>query len=187
MPTKRRDPQTHDQQDPASHHQGASATEQQQSSPDLQARVAELEKSIEDKTDHYIRMAADFDNFRKRARQEQLDVIQHASQRLIEALLPVLDDLHLTLEHAPPEAAGDWIKGLELSVQKLEDVLAAQGVRGIESAGERFDPKLHEAVGSDESDLPEDTVVQELRRGYRMHDRVLRPSLVRVARKPSAT
>ncbi|OLB80277.1 MAG: nucleotide exchange factor GrpE [Actinobacteria bacterium 13_2_20CM_2_66_6] len=78
-----------------------------------------------------------------------------------------------------------WLKGLELSVRKLEDALGTHGLQPIESVGARFDPKLHEAVGEEESaEHPEDTVVSELRRGYRLRDRVVRPALVKVARTP---
>jgi molecular chaperone GrpE len=169
----------------------ASAAEQEpgsQPSPaELQARLAELESKLDESEDRRLRLVADVDNIRKRARQERLDVIQHASQGVIEALLPVLDDLHRALEHAPTSSDDSWLKGIELSVQKLEDILAAQGVEGIDSLGEPFDPNLHEAVGAVDSDAPEDTVVQELRRGYRLHDRVVRPALVKVARRPVTT
>jgi molecular chaperone GrpE len=154
---------------------------------ELETRIAELQTKLDECEDRSLRLAADMDNMRKRARQERLDVIQHASQGMIEALLPVLDDLHRALEHAPRSSQDSWLKGIELSVQKLEDMLAAQGVRGIDALGEQFDPNLHEAVGAVDSDAPEDTVVQELRRGYRLHDRVVRPSLVKVARHPVTT
>jgi molecular chaperone GrpE len=166
---------------------GARAAEEEPAQPspaELQARVAELESKLDESEDRRLRLAADVDNIRKRARQERLDVIQHASQGVIEALLPVLDDLHRALEHAPRSADDSWLKGIELSVQKLEDILAAQGVQGIDAMGEPFDPTMHEAVGAVDSDAPEDTVVQELRRGYRLHDRVVRPALVKVARHP---
>jgi molecular chaperone GrpE len=101
-------------------------------------------------------------------------------------LLPALDDLHKALENKPPGTDESWLKGVELSVRKLEEALGAHGLEPIEAVGARFDPKLHEAIGHEESaDHPEDTVVSELRRGYRIRDRVVRPALVKVSRRPA--
>ncbi len=151
----------------------------------LEDRTAELDSALAEAKDRYLRLAADFENYKKRMRQEQVETIQHASAELINRLLPVLDDLHNVLEHAPQGIDQSWLKGLELSVRKLEDALGTHGLQPIESVGARFDPKLHEAVGEEESgEHPEDTVVSELRRGYRLRDRVVRPALVKVARTP---
>jgi molecular chaperone GrpE len=99
--------------------------------------------------------------------------------------LPALDDLHKALDHKPKDVDDAWVKGLELSVRKLDEALSAHGLEPIESVGARFDPKLHEAIGSEESvEHPEDTITSELRRGYRIRDRVVRPALVKVARPP---
>ena len=152
----------------------------------MEAKIAELESAAAEARDRYLRLAADFDNFKKRARQEQLETIQHASAELIGRLLPALDDLHKALENQPPGTDESWLKGVELSVRKLEEALGAHGLEPIEAVGARFDPKLHEAIGHEESaDHPEDTVVSELRRGYRIRDRVVRPALVKVSRLPA--
>src|SRR5437867_12951871 len=152
----------------------------------LEARVAELESALAEARDRHLRLAADFDNYKKRARQEQLETIQHASADLIARVLPVLDDLHSVLDHKPEGIEESWVRGLELSVRKLEEALGTHGLQPIESVGARFDPKLHEAVGHEESaEHPEDTVVSELRRGYRLRDRVVRPALVKVSRRPA--
>jgi molecular chaperone GrpE len=151
-----------------------------------QGRIAELESALAETKDKYIRLAADFDNFKKRTRQEQLETIQHASAELIGRLLPVLDDLQSALEHKPSRVDESWVKGLELGVRKLEEALGTHGLQPIEAVGSRFDPKMHEAVGHEVStEHPEDTVVSELRRGYRIRDRVVRPALVKVARPPA--
>lgn len=152
----------------------------------MEAKIAELESALAEARDRHLRLAADFDNYKKRARQEQLETIQHASAELIGRLLPGLDALHNALEHKPDGVDEAWAKGVELSVRKLEEALGAHGLEAIESVGARFDPKLHEAIGHEESsEHPEDTVVSELRRGYRIRDKVVRPALVRVARPPS--
>jgi len=152
-----------------------------------EGKIAELESALAETKERYLRLAADFENYKKRMRQEQLETIQHASAELIARLLPVLDDLHNVLEHEPEDVDQSWVKGLELSVRKLEEALGMHGLQPIEAVGSRFDPKLHEAVGEEESaEHPEDTVVSELRRGYRLRDRVVRPALVKVARPPLA-
>ena len=151
----------------------------------METKIAELESELAEARDRRLRLAADFDNFKKRTRQEQLETIQHASADLIARLLPALDDLHKALDHKPKGVDDAWVKGLELSVRKLDEALSAHGLEPIESVGARFDPKLHEAIGSEESvEHPEDTITSELRRGYRIRDRVVRPALVKVARAP---
>jgi molecular chaperone GrpE len=154
----------------------------------METKIAELESELSEAKDRRLRLAADFDNFKKRTRQEQLETIQHASADLIARLLPALDDLHKALDHKPKGIDDAWVKGLELSVRKLDEALSAHGLEPIESVGARFDPKLHEAIGSEESaEHPEDTITSELRRGYRIRDRVVRPALVKVARQPEPT
>jgi len=149
------------------------------------ARTAEPDAAIAEAKDRYLRLAADFENYKRRTRQEQLDTIQHASADLIARLLPALDDLRSALEHKPAGVDAAWAKGIELGVRKLEEAMSAHGLEPIESVGARFDPKFHEAIGHEEvADQPDDTVVTELRRGYRIRDRVLRPSLVKVSRRP---
>ncbi len=157
---------------------------QQQSAGDA-ANREKLEAELADARQRYLRLAADFENFKKRSRQDQLDTIQHASADLISRLLPVLDDLRSALEHKPEGVDEAWAKGIELSLRKLEEVMSTHGLEPIPSVGSRFDPRYHEAIGHVESDEhPEDTVVTELRRGYRIRDRVVRPSLVKVSRRP---
>src|SRR2546427_5617946 len=176
MPTRKHSRESHESES------------EERATASLESRLAELESALAEAKDRHLRLAADFDNYKKRARQEQLETIQHASADLIARVLPVLDDLHNVLEHKPEGIDETWVKGLELSVRKLEEALGTHGLEPIEAVGARFDPKLHEAVGHEESrDHPEDTVVSELRRGYRVRDRVVRPALVKVARPPART
>jgi molecular chaperone GrpE len=153
---------------------------------DERARLDDLMSQLEEANKRQLRLAADFENFKKRARQEQLETMQHAAATLAERLLPVLDDAERALEHAPEGVDEGWLKGVRMTFRKLEEILAGVGVERIEALGARFDPSLHEAIGSEDSqEQPEDTVLAELRPGYRMHDRVLRPALVKVARRPA--
>jgi molecular chaperone GrpE len=152
----------------------------------LESKIAELEAAAAEAKDRHLRLAADFDNYKKRSRQEQVETIQHASAELISRLLPGLDDLHKALDHKPEGIDEAWVKGVELSVRKLEDALRAHGLEAIEAVGKPFDPKVHEAIGHEESsEHPEDTVLEVLRPGYRVRDRVVRPALVKVARPPA--
>jgi molecular chaperone GrpE len=130
-------------------------------------------------------MAADFANFRKRSRQAELEIAQQAAAALAGRLLPVLDDGERALEQLPEGIDENWLKGIRLTFQKLRDALAAVGVEPIDAVGQDFDPKLHDAIGSEESSrYPEGAVARELRRGYRIGDQVLRPTLVNLARGP---
>jgi molecular chaperone GrpE len=180
MPTKR----THD--DSTEEPQANSADTATTQAPAQEEAGGDLPSQLEEANGRLLRLAADFDNYKKRSRQEQLDTMRYAAATLAERLLPVLDDAQRTLQHVPEGVEEGWLKGLELTFRKLEEVLASVGVERIDALGERFDPNFHEAIASEESeDQPEDTVVAELRPGYRIHDRVLRPALVRVARKPA--
>jgi molecular chaperone GrpE len=148
-------------------------------------RLEEVGSQLREAEDRYLRMRADLDNVKRRSAQQQLEARKYAAGELASRLLPVLDDAERALEHAPEGTDETWLQGLRLTVQKLRDVLTSLGVEPIGAMGARFNPELHEAVGSEESpDQPEGTVMRELRRGYRLHDRVLRPSLVKLARPP---
>src|SRR5260370_39981146 len=103
-----------------------------------------MESAAAETKDKYLRLAADFENYKKRSRQEQMETIQHASADLISRLLPVVDDLEKVLEHRPAGIDESWLKGLELSLRKLEEGLCTHGLQPIETVGARFDPKPHE-------------------------------------------
>src|SRR5437588_5357762 len=105
----------------------------------MEQKIAELESELAEARSKYLRLAADFDNYKKRMRQEQMETIQHASAELIGRLLPVLDDLQSVLEHKPEGVDESWAKGLELSVRKLEEALGTHGLQAIEAVGSRFD------------------------------------------------
>ncbi|MBV9100243.1 MAG: nucleotide exchange factor GrpE [Candidatus Dormibacteraeota bacterium] len=142
---------------------------------DLRARLAELE-------DRYLRLAADFENYKRRKTQELADRSRYASEDAARAMLPVLDNLRRAVEHAPEGGAEEFfVNGLQLVVREFEAALERLGVSRVQSVGEPFDPALHEAIGGEEADVEHDTVSDELVAGYRLHDRLLRPAMVRVA------
>jgi molecular chaperone GrpE len=167
------------------HHSQEDSQADIQAGPRAEPGAHELASQLEEANSRHLRLAADFENFKKRARQEQVDTMRYGGANLAERLLPVLDDLELALGHAPEGVDDSWLKGVQMTFRKLQEVLGNAGVERIQAEGNRFDPSLHEAIGSEESEeAPEDTVLAELRPGYRMHDRVLRPALVKVARRP---
>jgi molecular chaperone GrpE len=148
----------------------------------LEAARAEARESA----DRHLRLAAEMDNMRRRHRQEQLDRLQYGNAELITKLLPVLDNFHRALDHAEEGVGGpveQLRNGLLMVVKQFEDILASEGVTPIETEGKFFDPNLHQAVLAEASpDHEEGQIISELQRGYTLHDRVLRPSMVKVAR-----
>ena len=159
---------------------------------ELSARVEELERELadarargEEHLYNWQRSAADFANFKRRTDEERALAGQFSTALLISKLLAVLDDFDRALESVPPEADDPWIEGVKLVERKLRGVLESEGVTPIEAVGLPFDPNLHEAVAhEDTADHPDNDIIGEVQRGYRLHDRVIRPSLVRVANNP---
>ena len=145
---------------------------------DLRAQVAAANDSA-------LRAQADLQNFRRRSDENVKRQIRDANERLIKELLPVLDDFDLALDAArKTESYEQLIGGVSAVSRKFLLTLSKQGVEPIPAVGEPFSAEVHEAVMLDEdSDLPDETVTAELRRGYTLHDRVIRPSLVKVAKK----
>ncbi len=151
----------------------------------LERELAEVRAKNEEHLYNWQRSAADFANFKRRTDEERATVGQFSNAILIGKLLAVLDDFDRALENVPPDAHEGWIEGVKLVERKLRTVLESEGVEAIEAVGQPFDPNLHEAVVHEPTaDHPDNQVIGELQRGYRLHDRVIRPSLVRVANNP---
>ena len=158
----------------------------------LRADVERLQKELDEakeRADRYHsnwqRSAADFQNWKRRTDQEKADLTRFAESALTTDLLRVLDDFERAFLSLPPELRSfTWIEGVYLIGQKLYGLLQARGLSPIEAAGQEFDPHLHEAVLREDDAEGADSlvVVQELQRGYRLHDRVLRPTMVKVGR-----
>jgi molecular chaperone GrpE len=143
---------------------------------------AAIRALLAEREGQYLRLAADFENFRRRKAQELNDRVRYGSEDAARALLPALDNLRRAVDHAPEGTDNAFLEGVRMTVRQFEDALTSLGVTPIESVGTRFDPSVHEAVAGVESpEVEHDTVVDELQRGYRLHDRVIRPSMVRVA------
>jgi molecular chaperone GrpE len=165
--------------------QRASATvsdEPTDGASDAQASPGEAEATFA----RYQRLAADFENYKRRTRQELADRTQYANEELLRKLLPILDNFRRALSHTPSNLDPSWLEGIKLVARQFEATLAAQGLTPIAALGEKFDPAQHEAIARQETDTEEEgTIVEEMQPGYRLHDRVLRPTLVKVAQPPA--
>jgi molecular chaperone GrpE len=153
---------------------------------------AELERARGELARHEeraVRLAADFDNFRKRNLREREEAHRYGHENLVKDLLGAVDNLDRAVEHARRSGAADFesmLQGVELVQRELQGVLAKHGVVRIEAAGELFDPTVHEAVAQqEEGSVPANTVVQVYQPGYRLWDRLLRPARVVVSKPPA--
>lgn len=146
--------------------------------------VSEVEKLRAERDsllDRLARMQADFENARKRAAKEQQEYRDYALADMAKTLIPVLDSFDRALESSPEKS--EFHNGVELIHKQLQDVLAKIGVKAIAAKGEQFDPRFHEAIEMVDTDDAEDhQVLEELQRGYKLKDRLLRPAMVKVAR-----
>lgn len=134
--------------------------------------------------DRVKRLQADFDNYRRRTRQEQCELSAFVTQNLIKELLPVIDNLERALASRPAEDPSGFGAGVEMIYRQFYGELEKQGIAVVESVGTMFDPTRHEAVMTVEgSELPEGTIVEEFQKGYEACGKLLRPALVKVARK----
>jgi molecular chaperone GrpE len=133
--------------------------------------------------DRLARLQAEFENARKRAERERIEFRDYATGSVVEQFLPVVDNFELALKSSG--TAEQLRHGVELIVKQMDEVLRGLQVNPIATVGEQFDPRLHEALGSVErDDLPDQHVAEEIRRGYKLRERMLRPALVRVAHNP---
>ncbi len=137
-----------------------------------------------------LRTSADFDNFKKRAAREKQEAIKFANESLLQKLIPVLDNFDMALS-AAQAAQGDSVESLQTGInmihQQLKNAVGEAGLEEVDAAGKPFDPNLHEAVSQKESaEAPEGSVLQQLRKGYKLRDRLLRPASVVVAKTPGA-
>lgn len=149
-----------------------------------EGELARLRAELLDLTSRLMRAQADFENYRKRVAREREELALYANQKLLLGILPVLDNLERAL--AVPPAPGDekLRQGVELTARSFREILAREGLEPIEAVGQAFDPNRHEAVTTIESEEHEDgTVVMEFQKGYRLGDRVIRPSMVQVSKK----
>jgi len=158
------------------------------------SQIAELKTQAAKAAEHWdrlLRNTADFENFKKRAARERQDAIKFANEGLMQKLIPVMDNFEAAL-NSVPTGGGDnsqsLLTGVSMIHQQLKAALTEAGLEEIESQGKPFDPNIHEAVSQAESsEYPEGHVMQQLRKGYRLRERLLRPATVIVAKPPAQT
>jgi molecular chaperone GrpE len=155
------------------------------------AAIAELKGQAAKAKEHWdllLRTTADFDNFRKRAARERQDAVKFANESLLQKLIPVLDNFDMATAagaDSKDEAVRSLQAGVNMILSQLRNVLTDAGLEEIDATGKTFDPNFHEAVSQQETrDAPEGQVVQQLRKGYKLRERLLRPASVIVAKKP---
>jgi molecular chaperone GrpE len=169
-----REPEETTPENPAIKEESAPAPEQ-----DLEKTLAYTKQKADDYLDSWKRAQADFVNYKRRTEQERLEIGKYANSELILSLLPVLDDFERAFESIPPRVAKTaWVDGIRLVERKLRATLAAQGLTAIKTEGETFDPNQHEAVMHSKGE--DGKVVLELQKGYKLFDKILRPSKVAV-------
>lgn len=150
----------------------------------LKSQLEEKSKEAEKNYDLWLRAVAELENYRKRVEKEQKIYAKFANEALIRELLPVLDNLERAIAHVGSSPDLDkLLEGIRLTLKLFQDCLKKFGVKPIETIGKRFDPHIHEAVEvKEDSEQEEDTIVKEYQKGYLLHDRLLRPALVVVAK-----
>ena len=146
--------------------------------------IAKLQAQIDQQKDQTLRDRADLENTRKRLQREKEDAVRYANTRLLETLLPILDNFELGMMEARRTAEGGAVLvGMSMVQKQLESFLTESGLQPIEAAGQKFDPNLHEALGEEPSnDVPEGQVIRVQRKGYKLKDRLIRPASVFVSK-----
>jgi molecular chaperone GrpE len=149
----------------------------------LAKAIAELQEGNRGTRDRMLRIAADFENFKKRSRREQQDAVRRAEDKLVIEFLPVLDNLERALQHAESEAS-PLAEGVRMVQKQFLTLLEKSEIKPFESLGLAFDPERHEAIQQTHSDAPAGTIAQQLQRGYLRGERLVRPALVMVSLGP---
>jgi molecular chaperone GrpE len=150
---------------------------------ELQLALAEKTEKFNELNDKYLRLAAEFDNFKRLAQRDQRDLIRFGNEQLLKELLPVVDNLERAVKASRKGGNSDvLIQGVDLTLKQLTGALTRFHVLPVETVGQPFDPATHQAVASVASEkVPEQHVVDEFQRGYRLHDRTLRAAMVSVS------
>ncbi|MDD2556619.1 MAG: nucleotide exchange factor GrpE [Syntrophaceticus sp.] len=152
---------------------------------DAEGSDQEKEKNYNELQHRFLRLTADFDNYRRRTREETAEIRRTANERLIQELLPIIDNFERALDAAKKELPDNLITGIEMIYRQLHMLLSQEGVEPIEAVGKPFDPVYEDAFERQETtEYPEGTVVAEIKKGYLLQGRVLRPALVIVAKEP---
>ncbi len=151
---------------------------------DNKARYEKLKNGYDEINDKYIRLYAEFENYRKRMIKNKEDLLAYSKEEIVADVLPIIDSLELALSHVEDNTNDSLAKGVEMTLKELKRVLGNFGLLEIEAKGKLFDPNYHHAMSEVERDgIDDKTVIEEMRKGYLFKDKVMRPSLVSVSKK----
>jgi len=153
-----------------------------------EARAQAAEQKCDEYYDRLLRASAEFDNYKKRTTREMRDVVRYANEKLFKELINVVDNLERAITSAEQDGKQDdpLLQGVRLTLSEVEKILERHNVAPITALGEAFDPNFHQAMMQEESaDHPANTVISEMQKGYKLHDRLLRPAMVVVSKAKS--
>ena len=159
-----------------------------QLTPEQMAELLQRAEKADESWDRLLRQTADFENYKKRATREKQDATKYAIESLLQKLIPVVDNFEAALAAASgPNASAESLQtGVNMIYTQLKSALADSGLEEVDAANKPFDPNFHEAVSQQETaDVPEGQVIQQLRKGYKLRDRLIRPATVIIAKKPA--
>ena len=143
-----------------------------------------LSAELKEINDKYLRLYAEFENYKKRVNKDKEELVRYGNESLIYELLPVIDNLEMALKHASDNVSEGLVQGVEITLKELQKTLEKSGLVAIEANDKPFDPLVHHAMTQIErDDIDEKVVIEEFRKGYMLRDKVLRPSLVAVSKK----
>jgi len=153
---------------------------------DMERKIESLKKEAKENHDRMLRMAAEFENYKKRATREMNDFRKFANENFVKAMLPVVDNLDRAIESSSNDknANNSVVEGVSMTLKEILKVFEEFNVKPFESLGKPFDPNFHQAVMQEQGETyPDNTVIKELQKGYMIHDRLLRPAMVVVSKK----
>ncbi len=144
-----------------------------------------LTAELQEMNNKYLRLYAEFENYKKRVNKDKEELVKYGNESLLYELLPIIDNLEMALMHASNNVSSGLVQGVEITLKELQKILEKFGLIAIEANNKPFDPLVHHAMTQNErDDIDEKIVVEEFRKGYMLRDKVLRPSLVAVSKKP---
>jgi molecular chaperone GrpE len=151
----------------------------------LEAKLEAKEKEAQDNYDRFLRLSAEFENFKKRMEKEKTDAYKFGTENLIKELLPVLDNLERAIDHGEAKDPQGLLEGVDMTLKGFLTTLEKIGVSPVDASGKEFDPNLHEAVMvQEDAHHPAGTVLTQLQKGYTLHNRLIRPAMVVVSKRP---
>lgn len=162
--------------------EAAEATEEVDEIAKLKKQIEEKEAALQNYINQMQRLQADFANYKKRIEKEKSEIYLYANEKLAEELLGTMDNLERALEAASEEQGTGLFQGIELVLKQLKELLKRNGVEEIEALNQPFDMNLHHAVAQEEAEAEANTIIEVFQKGYKIHQKVLRPAMVKVAK-----